>query len=1028
MKRIPGPPARLFLLLISSATHAADFKFPTQTLTVPEGFTIEIAADSSLVSRPIAGSFDEQGRLYVTDSSGQSGKAPAQLEAKSHRVLRLEDSKGAGHFDKGAVFATGMMFPEGCLWSDGALFVAAVPQIWKISGGGPAGISNHREVWFDGKTITGCANDLHGPYAGPDGWLYWCKGAFSEQTYERPGKPPFVTRASHIFRARPDGSGIEPVLTGGMDNPVGVAFTSTGERFLTATFLEQPALGRRDGIIHAIYGGVYGKVHDVIDDHPQTGGLLPPMVHLGAAAPCGIAVYKSRVFGPDSHDNLFVCCFNLHKVTRHVLIPDGATFRTQDSDFVSSDSPDFHPTDVIEDADGSLLVIDTGGWYKMCCPTSQLSKPDVLGAIYRVRRTGAPQPDDARGLKLAWETMPAPEMAALLGAERVAVRERAMRELARKGAEGVPALRDLIAESPSADARRDAVWTLTRIDLPAAREAARGALTDRDESVRHAAIHSISVWRDTAANDALLSIQKEGGPELRRVAAEALGRIGNEASTPDLLAAAAVARDRVGEHSAIYALIEIADAEGTRAGLSAPDAGARRAALIALDQMPGHPLKSEDVTPLLDSSVPVLEKTAGWIVSHHSEWGDALASHYRTRLNTASPDEKADAELSEQISRVANAPAIQKLLTDAVEKNAPVRVLHIGLDVMAAAGLKETPAAWLERLSQILTSDNPTVLRPALVALRSLTLPKQPPAELIAALTASGQSPETPADLRLDALNALPAGSLEVPPDLLGFLIANLAATQPLPMRSAAASVLAKARLTPAQLTQLLSALPSAGPLELPKLLVAFERAPEESLGLALVAALGQRTVGVRASEIKALLSKYPESVKQAGVILLARIDADFAQQAAHLDELAKSISGGDVRRGQAVFLKTGCIVCHSMGYLGGKLGPDLTRIGAIRTERDLLESIVYPSASFVRSYEPMVATTRTGDQFTGILRKDSPEEIVLATGPETEQRLARADLRDLQPGTVSLMPQGFEQALSRQELADLISFLRAAK
>ena len=67
-----------------------------------------------------------------------------------------------------------------------------------------------------------------------------------------------------------------------------------------------------------------------------------------------------------------------------MLTPDGATFTTKDSDFLTSDNRDFHPTDVLEDADGSLLVIDTGGWYKLCCPTSQLAKPDVLGGIYRI--------------------------------------------------------------------------------------------------------------------------------------------------------------------------------------------------------------------------------------------------------------------------------------------------------------------------------------------------------------------------------------------------------------------------------------------------------------------------------------------------------------------------------------------------------------------------------------------------------------------------------------------------------------------
>jgi hypothetical protein len=233
---------------------------------------------------------------------------------------------------------------------------------------------------------------------GLDGFVYWCKGAFAEQTYERPGKKPFQTRAAHIFRRRPEGGFIEPVMTGGMDNPVEVAFTPEGERIFTTTFLQNPGGGRRDGLIHAIYGGVYGKVHDVIDGHQRTGDLMPVLAHLGAAAPCGLTRYEGEKFGPEYRDNLFACLFNMHKVTRHVLEPNGATYTSKTSDFLVSDSTDFHPTDVIEDADGSLLIINTGGWYKLCCPTSQLWKPDVLGAIYRVRPAKMRRQIDPRGL------------------------------------------------------------------------------------------------------------------------------------------------------------------------------------------------------------------------------------------------------------------------------------------------------------------------------------------------------------------------------------------------------------------------------------------------------------------------------------------------------------------------------------------------------------------------------------------------------------------------------------------------------
>src|SRR5580765_7083978 len=112
---------RQFLLLGLSLVlpaSSAQFKFPNQTLTVPDGFEVELVGGSPLVDRPIYGSFDEQGRLYVVDSSGSNDKPEQQLKDKPHRVVRLEDTKGNGRFDKSAVFADKMMFPEGCLWYD----------------------------------------------------------------------------------------------------------------------------------------------------------------------------------------------------------------------------------------------------------------------------------------------------------------------------------------------------------------------------------------------------------------------------------------------------------------------------------------------------------------------------------------------------------------------------------------------------------------------------------------------------------------------------------------------------------------------------------------------------------------------------------------------------------------------------------------------------------------------------------------------------------------------------------------------
>ena len=287
-----------FVFLLTKA-RAVEVTLGQAVFTVPDGFTVERVAGPPLVDRPITASLDEQGRLYVADSSGSNDPVQKQLAEKPHRIVRLEDRNGDGQFDHSVVFADKMMFPEGTLWYDGSLYVAAPPSIWRLTDTDGDGIADEREEWFEGKTLTGCANDLHGPYLGRDGWVYWCKGAFAEQRYTAFRGGERVSSAAHIFRRHPSGGPHESVMVGGMDNPVDIVFTPSGERFFTTTFFQYPAGGQRDGLVHAVYGGVYGKPHGVVNSHPRAGDLMPVMAHLGPAAPCGLEIYESAVFGSD---------------------------------------------------------------------------------------------------------------------------------------------------------------------------------------------------------------------------------------------------------------------------------------------------------------------------------------------------------------------------------------------------------------------------------------------------------------------------------------------------------------------------------------------------------------------------------------------------------------------------------------------------------------------------------------------------------------------------------------------------------
>ena len=136
------------------------------------------------------------------------------------------------------------------------------------------------------------------------------------------------------------------------------------------------------------------------------------------------------------------------------------------------------------------------------------------------------------------------------------------------------------------------------------------------------------------------------------------------------------------------------------------------------------------------------------------------------------------------------------------------------------------------------------------------------------------------------------------------------------------------------------------------------------------------------------------------------------------------------MRRGQEVYhsAKAACAACHAIGYLGGRVGPDLTRIARVRNRRDLLEAIIFPSASIVQNYEPVTVVTVNGRVHNGLIQRETDTELVLATGPDKEVRIARSDIEESNRSKVSVMPAGLDKQLTPQQLADLVEFLTTRK
>jgi putative heme-binding domain-containing protein len=292
-------------------------------------------------------------------------------------------------------------------------------------------------------------------------------------------------------------------------------------------------------------------------------------------------------------------------------------------------------------------------------------------------------------------------------------------------------------------------------------------------------------------------------------------------------------------------------------------------------------------------------------------------------------------------------------------------------------------------------------------------------------------SGQQPLEVRAQAAAAATARLPRVEPALFDFLRAALDVQHPPLVRLDAADALSKATLDAAQLKLLATTIASAGVLELPKLLPAFEQCADPAVGQALLAALAS-SPGLKSiphDTLAALVEGYPAEVRQQSQPLLEQLTVDRAQQTARLAELSSSLSTGDIQRGRELFFankKAICATCHAVQGQGGKIGPDLSRIGAIRTPRDLLEAVVFPSASFARGYESFTLVTDEGKVTSGIIARETAEAIYLIDNARAEVRVPRSAIETLEQGRVSIMPEGMDTQLSRQDLADLIAFLQS--
>ncbi|MBM3847908.1 MAG: c-type cytochrome, partial [Verrucomicrobia bacterium] len=135
-----------------------------------------------------------------------------------------------------------------------------------------------------------------------------------------------------------------------------------------------------------------------------------------------------------------------------------------------------------------------------------------------------------------------------------------------------------------------------------------------------------------------------------------------------------------------------------------------------------------------------------------------------------------------------------------------------------------------------------------------------------------------------------------------------------------------------------------------------------------------------------------------------------------------------DAERGRELFTKATCAGCHRIGEQGGVAGPDLTRIGAIRSGQDLLESILYPSSSFAQGFEPHSLKRRDGEEVFGNIVVQGPDGVRLRDAAGIVHHTRPEEIISLERHPLSTMPAGLEELLTRRQFGDLLAYLQSLK
>jgi putative heme-binding domain-containing protein len=942
------------------------------TLNVHKDYQVNLfASEKDGIGKVVQIRWDERGRLWALCIPDYPQVQPGAKPR--NRLVILEDTDHDGRADKSVVFADELEMPLGFELGDGGVYLATSSTLWFLRDSTGGDRADQRRLVLGGFGTGDTHQTINSLSWGFGGELWFTQG---HSIYSRVETPSGVERHDRagLWRFRP--------RTGKLD-----------------TFFDKSSAGANNwGVLTDRFGQVFHKEGAGNGGFYSVPGLTRGNTVLNSqnlmlfrsrdAKTVGFDMVGTRHFPDELQGAVVIGGVYNNNLQIHRLERDSQKFSTQQEpqDIISTKNPAFRPCDVRFGPDGAIYFAD---WYNVIVGHYQASyrHPDrdtVHGRIWRVTRKDRAlvQPP-----KLSGATVP--ELLEQLDSPERWVSYQAKRLLIAQEPRAAVAALDrwvatLQAGDPKGDYRRLQALSLYEAHETPRPELLKSLLRANDSRIRAYATRALSNWaRNGALPGALELLEPQVADTdwmVRLEAVVAASYLETPAAAPIALRALDGAPFHYLEHALVKSLSALKPL-WTRALDEGRLTFAKDSHLLFALRNGHQPQSRRIIRERIESG--------GLAPAEKGEWLAALAA-------LGSPEDAAFV-----LGRGSKDPAV--------------------LDALIAAGTakKPQPSEALTGELRALLSGTDKPLRERAAGL----VGKWKVQALEGALAATARDEGADPDFRKAAVFGLGDLGGEQNALILGDLVASSRAPQ---VRSAA-----------------VQALVVANPQEAAKLsLKTLESVSTSDAAKPVLAGILQRAEGERAfrSAVPGNLSAGQALLTLRALNEMGRSDRAVARalmnRAGVSDSVpeytgeyvkavaARSRTAGDAAEGRKVFEQSGCMACHAVNNVGGKIGPDLSALSRGLPLDMIVTEVVWPSINVKEGFEAASATLKDGTVVSGFKQLHTESVLGIRDMNTGEVRtIQRSEAAQMKVGG-TVMPEGLTGALSEKQLADLIRYL----